>query len=239
MFLQRYDTRLRGMAYALVTSMPVMDRVLRTAYLRAWREVVRVLPGEDASAWLYRLVYNGCIDELRHEAARADRPGARADRSARAGRLAQAAGEDDPLAAALARLTPEQRVAVVLVDREGFPPEGAARIAGVDEQGFAERLAVGRAALVDALPTAAPRRRDAPGRTRRPSPTRPSRSATPGPGPGAAASVPAAEGSEGPDPALVTDPVAERPPASPEALSAAVAPDATDTPPASDNGSDA
>jgi RNA polymerase sigma-70 factor, ECF subfamily len=155
-FLQRYDHRLRGMAYALVTSSAVMDRVLRTAYLRAWREIVRVGPGEDPKGWLYRLAYNGCIDELRREA-----PSPSSSSSSSSSSVAHPVDEDDPLAAALAALTPEQRVAVVLVDREGFPPEGAARIAGVDATAFAERLAVGRAALVDALPTAAPRRRDA------------------------------------------------------------------------------
>lgn len=156
-FLQRYDHRLRGLVYALLAAEPAMDRVLRTAYLRAWREIVRIGSDEDPGTWLYRLAYNGCIDELRHEAARAEREGPGAVRS-------EAAEEDDPLAAALAALTPEQRVAVVLVDREGFAEEGAARIAGLSPAQFAERLAVGRAALVDALPTAAPRRRDAPGR---------------------------------------------------------------------------
>lgn len=151
-FLQRYDHRLRGMAYALVTSSAVMDGVLRTAYLRAWREIVRVRPGEDPKGWLYRLAYNACIDELRREASRS---------SSRA-----PVDEDDPLAAALAALTPEQRVAVVLVDREGFAPEGAARIAGVDTATFAERLAVGRAALVETLPTAAPKRSGTTGATR-------------------------------------------------------------------------
>jgi RNA polymerase sigma-70 factor, ECF subfamily len=160
-FLQRYDRRLRGLVYALVTSEAVMDRVLRAAYLRAWREIVRIGGDEDPATWLYRLAYNGCIDELRHEAARADRPGGAPARAA-----TPAAEEDDPLAAALAALTPEQRVAVVLVDREGFAPEGDARIAGVTPEQFEERVAVGRAALVDALPTAAPRRRDAPGRSR-------------------------------------------------------------------------
>jgi RNA polymerase sigma-70 factor, ECF subfamily len=156
-FLQRYDRRLRGLVYALVTSEAAMDRVLRTAYLRAWREIVRVGSDDDPSTWLYRLAYNGCIDELRHESARAERRPSAAHAKAE---------EDDPLAAALAALTPEQRLAVVLVDREGFAHEGAARIAGVPVERFEERLAVGRAALVDTLPTAAPRRRDAPGRNR-------------------------------------------------------------------------
>ena len=155
-FLRRYDHRLRGMAYALVTSSVVMDRVLRTAYLRAWREIVRVGPGEDPKGWLYRLAYNGCIDELRRE-------GSSSSAASSSSAVAHPVDEDDPLAAALAALTPEQRVAVVLVDREGFPPEGAARIAGVDATTFAERLAVGRAALVEALPTAAPRRSEATG----------------------------------------------------------------------------
>src|ERR687897_1445340 len=71
--LQRYDHRLRGLAYALVTGEAAMDRVLRTAYLRAWREVVRAEIADDAGSWLYRMVYNACIDELRRERNRLDR----------------------------------------------------------------------------------------------------------------------------------------------------------------------
>ena len=71
--LQRYDHRLRGLAYALVTGEAGMDRVLRTAYLRAWREVVRAEIADDAGSWLYRMVYNACIDELRRERSRLDR----------------------------------------------------------------------------------------------------------------------------------------------------------------------
>src|SRR4029453_1617424 len=68
--LTRYDWRLRGLAHALLLDSERVDAVLRVAYVRAWREVVRIDPRQNAAAWLYRVVYNACIDGLRRESTR-------------------------------------------------------------------------------------------------------------------------------------------------------------------------
>jgi RNA polymerase sigma factor (sigma-70 family) len=185
--LDRYDWRVHGLAHALLLDPARVDAVLRVAYIRAWREVVRIDAKDDASAWLYRVAYNACIDVLRRESARAgtaspngaaalgpDRaaasPAGRADRavatgagagpSARAGR-AGAHGPDVPaaardgagdgaqpqLVAALTSLAAADRVAVVLVDREGFAPSAAARILGLTDEVLEARLAGARLRL--------------------------------------------------------------------------------------------
>jgi len=233
--LQRYDHRLRGLAYALVTGEAAMDRVLRTAYLRAWREVVRAEIADDAGSWLYRMVYNACIDELRRERSRLDRldatgsvPGEAAHVAAglTSGAHAAVADVDDPLAMALAALTPEERLAVVMVDREGFTPSGAARIVGVPQDLFDERLISGRARLTAALPTIAPRRRNPPPATRRrrprPTPAPPaSAAASPAAWPPASASAPASPAASPPASAsapAAVDASPEAPAASPDAL---------------------
>src|SRR5918995_899514 len=185
--LARYDWRLHGLAHALLLEPARVDAVLRVAYVRAWREVVRIDAKDDASAWLYRVAYNACIDVLRRESARAgtvspngaaalgpDRaaasPAGRVDGAgatgggagvpARDGRAdahgpeAPAAARDGggdgaqpPMIAALTSLAAADRVAVVLVDREGFAPSAAARILGLTDEVLEARLAGARVRL--------------------------------------------------------------------------------------------
>ncbi len=130
----RYDARLRGLAYALLLDPGAMDAALASAYLRAWRDVVRLTAKDDAGAWLYRVTYNACIDALRRDG---DPPPPSPGKGTRAG---------------LASLPPTDRVAVVLVDREGFTPEGAARILGLAPADFQARLEAARATLAPYLP---------------------------------------------------------------------------------------
>jgi RNA polymerase sigma-70 factor, ECF subfamily len=173
--LTRHDWRLRGLAHALLLDPERVDAVLRVAYVRAWREVVRIDPREDAASWLYRLVYNACIDGLRGESTgigaapptapdvsdtvdAADAPVAAADNPAQP---QPAGGNGDVPAAtsgrraqvieALAALAPADRVAVVLVDREGFAPEAAARILGLTPEVMQARLVEARVRLTNQL----------------------------------------------------------------------------------------
>jgi RNA polymerase sigma-70 factor, ECF subfamily len=149
--LNRYDTRLRELAHGLLVDQRRVDTAMRVAYLKAWRDVVRVGPRDDVGTWLYRNVYNACIDELRRE----PRP---AGEGRSEGDEPEVAPATDPRdRAALARrvvdglrsLRPEQRVALVLVDREGFSPEAAARIQGLTTAVLSARLQAARRAFAD------------------------------------------------------------------------------------------
>jgi RNA polymerase sigma-70 factor (ECF subfamily) len=166
--LGRYDWRLRGLAHALLLEPRRVDAVLRMAYVKAWREVVRIDPREDAAAWLYRVVYNACIDGLRRESSHigaapptvADAPDAPADpppgpaipnATGNGASSAGAHGRRTRLVEALAELAPADRVAVVLVDREGFTPDAAARILGLAPGVVHTRLAGARTRLTRQL----------------------------------------------------------------------------------------
>ena len=141
--LTRYDWRLRGLAHALLLDPAEMDAALGVGYLRAWRDVVRISPSDNVAAWLYRVVYNACIDQLR----RADDPAPRA---------ATAAPPAGGVATGLAALPAAERVAVVLVDREGFSPSSAARIMGLSPDAVTATLDRARATLGEHVPTAPP-----------------------------------------------------------------------------------
>jgi RNA polymerase sigma-70 factor, ECF subfamily len=131
--LGRYDRRLRGLAHALLLDRRQMDAALGLAYLRAWRDVVRVTSRDDIAAWLYRNTYNACVDQLRRGEPRTD------------------GAVGDSVGVALAALPPADRVSVVLVDREGFSPASAARILGLSETALVSRLGVAREHLATEL----------------------------------------------------------------------------------------
>jgi RNA polymerase sigma-70 factor, ECF subfamily len=171
--LTRYDWRLRGLAYALLLDPTKVDAALRTAYVRAWREVVRIDARVDAATWLYRVAYNSCVDALRRESTRVGAaPPTMApdtadptpagngdrDRDGEAEATLTADVSSDDVVAALARLAPADRVAVVLVDREGFTPETAARILGLSPDVLDTRLAGARVTLAHQLGPTAPER---------------------------------------------------------------------------------
>jgi RNA polymerase sigma-70 factor, ECF subfamily len=172
--LTRYDWRLRGLAHALLLDPERVDAVLRAAYVRAWREVVRIDPREDAAAWLYRLVYNACIDGLRRESTRigaapptapgvadtadadaavmaADPPAQPQPTDGNGDMPATTGRRRAQVVEALAALAPADRVAVVLVDREGFAPEAAARILGLTPEVVQAQLVGARVRLTNQL----------------------------------------------------------------------------------------
>ena len=140
--VSRYDRRLRGLANALLLDRSQMDAALGLAYLRAWRDVVRIKPRDEIGPWLYRAVYNACIDELRRNGSRPAPAGAAAGTSG--------------LRTALAALAPADRVAVVLVEREGFSVTSAARILGVTPDELETRLDVARDHLAPHVPDPPP-----------------------------------------------------------------------------------
>jgi RNA polymerase sigma-70 factor (ECF subfamily) len=101
--------------------------------------------------WLHRILVNTCIDRIRHERARpAAGPWPRGDVPGRR----DAAGELDTRLAvedALAELPVHQRVAVVLVDVQGFGVCEVAQILGVPVGTVKSRCARGRTRLAGLL----------------------------------------------------------------------------------------
>ncbi|MET0728278.1 MAG: sigma-70 family RNA polymerase sigma factor [Acidimicrobiales bacterium] len=147
LLLRRHDDRMRGLAYRLVTDRHTMDDVLQEAYLKAFQALHRFRAGSDFGAWLYRITYNACIDELRRRKRSpvasddpvdpvSERPGP--DRIVSASEIVRVA---------LRRLPDDQRVTVVLVDGEGYDHREAAEILGVAPGTVASRLHRARSAL--------------------------------------------------------------------------------------------
>jgi RNA polymerase sigma-70 factor (ECF subfamily) len=124
-----------------------MDDALQEAYLRAFRSLASFRHEADFGNWLYRVVHNACIDELRRGKNR-PRPidlndAAWEQESPRQRPDVQVAAAD-LTRRALAALPYDQRATVVLVDGEGFDHARAAEILGVAPGTVASRLSRAR-----------------------------------------------------------------------------------------------
>jgi RNA polymerase sigma-70 factor (ECF subfamily) len=151
--VRRHDSGLRTLAYRLLGDRDRMDDALQETYVRAFRALPRFRGDSSFSTWLYRIVYNACLEEL-----------GRARRVADDVRLDAVAEPADPsaqledtivlrsrLADALADLGPEDRAAVLLVDAQGFVYRSAGEVLGIPEGTVASRLNRARAVLRRAL----------------------------------------------------------------------------------------
>ena len=127
--LLRYDDRMRGLAYRLLTDRAAMDDVMHETYLAAHRSLDRVRPVGDVFGWLFRLTYNACVDALR-ASGEDRRPDAEDD----------PAGASEVVRAALRDLPVDQRLRLVLIDGEGLSSAKVAEILGVAPRTVATRL---------------------------------------------------------------------------------------------------
>lgn len=144
--LERHEGRLRRLAYGLLTDKGRVDDVLQEAFVRAYRKLPARFESErHEAAWLYRIVYRCCLNELR--ATRRRRETASVieldDRPA----LVPEPIESMLLAEALRQLPPDQRAVLLLVDLFGFDYETAAAVLHSARGTIAWRLNIARTRL--------------------------------------------------------------------------------------------
>lgn len=149
--LRDHDAGLRSLASKLLGGdRDRMDDALQEAYLKAYRSLSNFRGDAAFSTWIYRIVHNACMDELR----RGTRWAEPVDISTAGALLASsAAGPEhvtttaDAVRRALDTLNPEQRATVVLVDGQGFDLNTAAEILGVAPGTVGSRLTRARSLL--------------------------------------------------------------------------------------------
>jgi RNA polymerase sigma-70 factor (ECF subfamily) len=146
--IRHYDPGLRALAYRLLEDRDLMDDALQEAYVKAFRGLPRFRGQAKLGTWLYRIVYNACLDELKRPTRRQDVPYEDVDDApAPWTDPGEAVARRGDLAEALARLAPEERAAVILVDARGFDYREAARVLDVPEGTIGSRLSRARASL--------------------------------------------------------------------------------------------
>ena len=149
--VRRHDDRLRGLAYKLLGGdRHRMDDAMQDAYVNAYRALGSFRRDAHLGSWLYRIVYNACIDELRRPK-RAPDPvdvtDAAWDRPATGSGPEGMATRADAARRALAALPDDQRITVVMVDGEGLDNQTAARLLDVAPGTVASRLSRARASM--------------------------------------------------------------------------------------------
>jgi RNA polymerase sigma-70 factor, ECF subfamily len=146
--MRHYDRRLRIVAYHTLGDRQLMDDVLQEVSLRVYRSLPGFRGDASLGTWLCRITYRACCDA----AARSRRlvplpPEALPEPEDCDPDPADALAVHDALEQALADLPPEQRLAVLLVDREGYDYATTADILGVPMGTLASRLSAARARL--------------------------------------------------------------------------------------------
>ena len=147
-----YDDGLRALAFHLMGSREAMDEALQETYLNAYRGLPRFRGEAGVGTWLYRIAYTTCLQRLRRperlEPTDAERLEALAPPSPD---VADDVALRDEVRCALGALTPAQRVAVLLIHRDGFSYANAAEILDVPVGTVASRMAAARTILGDKL----------------------------------------------------------------------------------------
>ena len=130
--VDRHAPKLFGLAYRMLGDRALAEDAVQEAFLRLWRQADRWRPDARIQTWMYRVLHNLCIDELRSRKRLSDEdPPDRPDPA------------DGPLAtqhktqvttqinAAILDLPPRQRAAVTLVYHQELSNISAAEIMGV------------------------------------------------------------------------------------------------------------
>ncbi|MEW2548102.1 RNA polymerase sigma factor SigM [Streptomyces sp. NPDC047002] len=156
--VRRHRDRLWAVAMRTLGDREEAADAVQDALVSAFR-AAHTFRGQSAvTTWLHRITVNACLDRVRKAASRRTTP---VDDTERMEQLlgphesAEAPAERQDLHrqlfAALAKLPPDQRAALVLVDMQGYPVAEAARVLGVPSGTVKSRCARGRARLLPLL----------------------------------------------------------------------------------------
>lgn len=159
--VREHSPRVYRLAYRLTGNQHDAEDLTQDVFIKVFRSLHTFTPG-TFEGWLHRITTNQFLDQARR------RQRVRIDPIADAGeREAGVLGQPDTtlddaglapdVARALAALSPEQRVAVVLCDVEGLSYEEVARVLDVKGGTVRSRIHRGRAAMRAALAHREPR----------------------------------------------------------------------------------
>jgi RNA polymerase sigma factor (sigma-70 family) len=125
----RHQAWVRSLIRRSLTDQAAADDIAQEAFLKAWRKLPLLRDPAAFNGWLRRIVVNALVDRLRLRAERETLPDDRTT-EAPSSSFADAEARLD-LQSSLARLTPGQRLCVLLVHGEGLTHREAAEETGL------------------------------------------------------------------------------------------------------------
>ena len=143
--VERYGGRLLAVAGRLLGSRADAEDAVQRAFLQCFRAAASYDPRWALSTWLYRILTNACMDELRRRAAAASRDATLAGSEAAPGRTRP--GDHVDLHRALHRVPREARTLLALRFVDGLSYQELARIRGISVNTVKSQLARGKALL--------------------------------------------------------------------------------------------
>jgi RNA polymerase sigma-70 factor (ECF subfamily) len=146
---QRYSGRLLAVAGRLLGSRADAEDAVQRAFLQCYAGAAGYNPRWAVSTWLYRILTNICVDELRRRATRTAHDARSAGALSSSNHRPPGAYLD--LHRALARVPREARVLLALRYVDGLSYGELARIRGISINTVKSQLARGKALLRDEL----------------------------------------------------------------------------------------
>jgi RNA polymerase sigma-70 factor (ECF subfamily) len=149
--VRRHQDRLWAVAIRTLGDREEAADAVQDALLSAYRAAGGFRGDAKVSTWLHRIVVNACLDRVRRQQARPTVPLPDDDRHPAAGDALANRELATDLGRALAVLPAEQRVAVVMVDAQGYPVDEVARLLAIPVGTVKSRCSRGRARLAGLL----------------------------------------------------------------------------------------
>lgn len=142
LLVERYEPRLRATIFYVVQDDELSRDVLQETFLRAYRALPRFRGQSALGTWLHRIAYTAALEQLRTKRRHPEEPlPDDVDRRAgRGGDPGDEVGKRDLISKALAQLPPEQRLVLLLIDRDGWDYRSVAEITGSSPGTVCSRL---------------------------------------------------------------------------------------------------
>jgi RNA polymerase sigma-70 factor, ECF subfamily len=140
--VRRYQLPIIRLCVGMLGDRHAAEDAAQDVFFSAWRSLGQFRGGAQFSTWLYRIATNQCLRDIRRRPAQATQlpeglPAA--EGSAPHSRLEAAEGAA-AVSAAVARLSPEQRVALLLRELEGLSYDQIAEVLGVSMAAVKSRI---------------------------------------------------------------------------------------------------
>jgi len=147
--VRRHRDRMWAVALRIMRDPDEASDAVQDASISAFRSAASFRGQAQVTTWLHRIVVNACLDRMRRRQVRPTSPLPEEGPGEPAVARDAIHERETSLAVAdaLAELPPDQRVAVVLVDVQGYPVAEVAELLGVAEGTVKSRCARGRARL--------------------------------------------------------------------------------------------
>ncbi|CRK60695.1 putative RNA polymerase sigma factor [Alloactinosynnema sp. L-07] len=151
--VHRHRDRLWAVALRTLRDPEEAADALQEAFISAFRAAGSFRAESQVTTWLHRIVVNACLDRVRRRQARPTVPLPEAGPGEPVTPRDAMADRETSLVVrrALAELSDEQRVPIVLVDVEGYSVAETAQLLGIAEGTVKSRCARGRAKLAKVL----------------------------------------------------------------------------------------